>query len=130
MRTANVKRKTKETDIKLDLNLDGTGVYAVDTSIPFFDHMLTLFAVHGFFDLDITATGDLEVDFHHTVEDVGLVDRRRVGRERVGDPRDVPDAEEAVAGVGAADAVHLRHERIREHHGGDEGECQDEEDLP
>ncbi len=72
-RSSEVIRKTKETEISLRLNVDGTGDYRISTGIPFFDHMLTLFAVHGFFDLSITAKGDLEVDFHHTVEDVGLV---------------------------------------------------------
>lgn len=68
-----VERRTKETQISIKLNLDGRGRHDISTGIPFFDHMLTLFAVHGFFDLTIDAKGDLEVDFHHTVEDVGLV---------------------------------------------------------
>lgn len=72
-RTANVDRKTKETAISIKLCLDGTGKHEVDTGIPFFDHMLSLFSAHGFFDLLIKAKGDIEVDFHHTVEDVGLV---------------------------------------------------------
>jgi len=72
-RSSEVVRKTKETEISLKLNIDGTGYHRISTGIPFFDHMLTLFSVHGFFDLSITAKGDLEVDFHHTVEDVGLV---------------------------------------------------------
>ena len=72
-RTSEVDRKTKETTINIKLNLDGTGKHEISTGIPFFDHMLTLFAVHGFFDLCISAKGDIEVDFHHTVEDVGLV---------------------------------------------------------
>lgn len=72
-RKASVSRKTKETDITITLDLDGTGKAEISTGIPFFDHMLTAFAVHGFFDLQIQAEGDLEVDFHHTVEDVGLV---------------------------------------------------------
>lgn len=72
-RQATVSRKTNETDIVIQLNLDGTGVPDISTGIPFFDHMLTAFAVHGFFDLQIKAKGDLEVDFHHTVEDIGLV---------------------------------------------------------
>ncbi len=71
-RKAFVERKTLETDIRLGLNLDGRGTASVSTGIGFFDHMLTLFAVHGFFDLDLKARGDLEVDWHHTVEDVGL----------------------------------------------------------
>lgn len=72
-RAAKAERKTKETDIRIELNLDGSGIVKVDTGIPFFDHMLTLFGVHGFFDLSIGAKGDLEVDSHHTIEDVGLV---------------------------------------------------------
>jgi imidazoleglycerol-phosphate dehydratase len=72
-RTAGVDRKTKETDIRISLNLDGNCQTEISTGIPFFDHMLTLFAVHGFFDLTLHAVGDIDVDFHHTVEDVGLV---------------------------------------------------------
>ena len=72
-RTAEKHRKTKETEIRIKLSVDGTGKQKISTGIPFFDHMLTLFAVHGFFDLTVEAKGDLEVDFHHTVEDVGLV---------------------------------------------------------
>ena len=72
-RTSEVERKTKETGISIKLNIDGSGKNEISTGIPFFDHMLTLFAVHGFFDLFINARGDIEVDFHHTVEDVGLV---------------------------------------------------------
>ncbi|MBU4414187.1 MAG: imidazoleglycerol-phosphate dehydratase HisB [Proteobacteria bacterium] len=72
-RTSEADRKTKETAINIKLNLDGKGKHEISTGIPFFDHMLTLFAVHGFFDLCVSAKGDIEVDFHHTVEDVGLV---------------------------------------------------------
>ena len=72
-RKASISRKTKETEISICLNLDGTGKSDISTGIPFFDHMLTAFTVHGFFDLDINAKGDLEVDFHHTIEDIGLV---------------------------------------------------------
>ena len=68
-----VERKTKETAIRIGLKLDGSGQSEISTGIPFFDHMLVLLAVHGFFDLAVKAKGDLEVDFHHTVEDVGLV---------------------------------------------------------
>ena len=71
--TAEVERKTNETAIRVGLNLSGSGQSEISTGIPFFDHMLTLLAVHGFFDLEVKAKGDLEVDFHHTVEDVGLV---------------------------------------------------------
>jgi imidazoleglycerol-phosphate dehydratase len=72
MRTYTVQRNTKETQIELFLNLDGNKQIDVQTGIPFFDHMLTLFAFHGGFDLKVFAKGDLEVDDHHTVEDVGL----------------------------------------------------------
>ncbi len=71
-RKAQVVRKTKETDITLSLNLDGKGIYDVRTSIPFLDHMLSLFTRHGLFDLKINAKGDIEIDYHHTVEDVGI----------------------------------------------------------
>ena len=73
MRKASLHRKTKETDIELSLLIDGRGRYDVSTGIRFFDHMLELFAHHGGFDLKITAKGDLDVDQHHTVEDVGIV---------------------------------------------------------
>jgi imidazoleglycerol-phosphate dehydratase len=72
-RIAEVERTTKETKIKAELNIDGSGKNDISTGIPFFDHMLTLFSVHGFFDLQLKANGDIEVDYHHTVEDVGLV---------------------------------------------------------
>ena len=72
-REAAVSRQTRETKIEIHLNLDGSGRADITTGIPFFDHMLTAFCVHGRFDLKLMATGDLEVDLHHTVEDVGLV---------------------------------------------------------
>ena len=71
-REAVIERSTSETSIRTRLNLDGTGVSNVHSGIPFFDHMLTLFARHGLFDLDLDAKGDLEVDFHHTIEDAGI----------------------------------------------------------
>jgi imidazoleglycerol-phosphate dehydratase len=71
-RSAKVARKTKETDITVDLDLDGTGRAAIETGMPFFNHMLDSFSRHGFFDITIHAKGDLDVDYHHTVEDVGL----------------------------------------------------------
>lgn len=71
-REAQVKRKTTETNIQLTWDLDGTGKAQIQTGIAFLDHMLQLFALHGLFDLKITARGDLDVDYHHTVEDVGI----------------------------------------------------------
>lgn len=72
-REGEVTRKTKETDIAMKLNLDGSGIASTDTGIGFFDHMLEGFAKHGFFDLDLNVKGDLKVDCHHTIEDVGIV---------------------------------------------------------
>lgn len=72
MRTAEINRKTNETDIKLKLNLDGTGKSEIDTGCGFLDHMLTLFARHGGFDLAVSCKGDTYVDYHHTVEDIGI----------------------------------------------------------
>ena len=71
-RRAEIKRKTSETDISLNLTIDGSGTSSINTGVGFLDHMLTLFSVHGSFDLDIKAIGDLDVDDHHTVEDVGI----------------------------------------------------------
>jgi len=85
-RTSSIKRDTKETKISLTLALDGTGKSAVDTGIPFLDHMLDLVARHGLFDLTIKAQGDLAVDYHHTVEDVGIVLGMAV-KEAIGDKR-------------------------------------------
>lgn len=72
-RTGTCIRKTKETDISITINLDGQGSNKIDTGIPFFDHMLDGFARHGLFDLDVKVKGDIEVDSHHTIEDVGIV---------------------------------------------------------
>ena len=72
-RIAEITRKTAETDITAKINLDGEGRSVISTGIPFMDHMLTLFAKHGFFDLEVSAKGDLEVDCHHTMEDLGIV---------------------------------------------------------
>lgn len=83
-RTASVKRTTKETDIDLSIKIDGTGSTKVNTGIGFFDHMLTGFGKHGFFDLDVTVKGDLEVDGHHTVEDTGIVLGNAI-KEAIGD---------------------------------------------
>ena len=72
-RIASRERNTKETRIRIELALDGAGEARIDSGIPFFDHMLTLFARHGLFDLTVEARGDIDVDYHHTVEDVGIV---------------------------------------------------------
>lgn len=72
-RTAKITRDTAETKIELRLDLDGSGTGSIDTGIPFFDHMLVLFSRHGLFDLNVSAKGDIDVDYHHTVEDVGIV---------------------------------------------------------
>ena len=72
MRTCDINRKTAETDISLSLNLDGTGKSSIDTGCGFLDHMLTLFAAHGKFDLTVKCVGDVEVDYHHSVEDIGI----------------------------------------------------------
>jgi len=72
-RTSSLSRKTGETDVRLTLGVDGVGAASADTGVPFLDHMLTLFARHGRFDLEVRSTGDTEIDYHHTVEDVGIV---------------------------------------------------------
>ena len=88
MRTAKVERKTKETDIKVSLDLDGEGRYAVDTSIPFLDHMLSLMSKHGLLDVKIRAKGDIDIDDHHTVEDVGIVVGKTV-KQALGDMKGI-----------------------------------------
>jgi len=88
IRTATVTRKTAETDIALTLTVDGKGTSKIDTGVPFFDHMLTLFAKHGLFDLEIKAVGDVAVDYHHTVEDVGIV-LGEAFRQALGDKRGI-----------------------------------------
>ena len=87
-RIASCKRKTKETDIELTINLDGHGKNQIDTGIPFFDHMLDGFARHGFFDLDCAVKGDLQVDGHHTVEDTGIVLGEAI-KKAVGDKKGI-----------------------------------------
>jgi imidazoleglycerol-phosphate dehydratase len=82
-RIATVERKTRETRINVEINLDGSGEYEISTGIPFFDHMLESFARHGLFDLRLRAKGDLDVDTHHTIEDVGIV-LGQVVREALG----------------------------------------------
>ena len=87
-RIGSCKRKTKETDIELTINLDGQGKNQIDTGIPFFDHMLDGFARHGLFDLTLHVDGDLEVDTHHTIEDTGIVLGRAI-KEAVGDKKGI-----------------------------------------
>ncbi len=88
MRKAEIKRKTNETDIILDLSLDGSGKYDVNTGIGFFDHMLEGFARHGIFDLKVNCKGDLNVDTHHSAEDVGIVLGEAI-KEAVGDKKGI-----------------------------------------
>lgn len=88
MRKSEIRRKTTETDIVLTLELDGTGKGTIDTGVGFLDHMLTLFARHGRFDLDVKCAGDVYVDFHHTVEDVGIC-LGRAFAEALGDMRGI-----------------------------------------
>ena len=88
MRTASIRRKTAETDIQLTLDLDGSGKSAVDTGCGFLDHMLTLFARHGRFDLTVKCDGDTHVDDHHTTEDVGIV-LGQAFAEALGDKRGI-----------------------------------------
>tara|TARA_B100001013_G_scaffold339135_1_gene260820 strand:- start:263 stop:862 length:600 start_codon:yes stop_codon:yes gene_type:complete len=83
-RIAEIQRETKETQISLKLNLDGEGISTIETGVPFFNHMLELFTRHGLFDLEIKAQGDLDVDYHHVVEDIGIVLGQAV-KEAVGD---------------------------------------------
>ncbi|HOJ64548.1 MAG TPA: imidazoleglycerol-phosphate dehydratase HisB [Spirochaetota bacterium] len=73
MRIAEIKRDTNETKIRLKLNIDGNGMANIDTGLPFFDHMLVSFAKHSKFDLDLNVKGDIDVDYHHTIEDTGIV---------------------------------------------------------
>lgn len=87
-RRSEVKRKTGETDISLTINVDGTGVGEIDTGVGFFDHMLNLFARHGLLDLKVKASGDLVVDAHHTIEDVGIVLGQAL-KEALGDKKSI-----------------------------------------
>ena len=87
-RTATVERATKETRVRAELALDGSGAASADTGLPFFDHMLSQLGTHAGFDLSVTSTGDLEVDGHHTVEDVGLAVGQAL-RESLGDKRGI-----------------------------------------
>ena len=88
MRTAQINRKTKETDISLTLNIDGTGVSNINSGCGFLDHMLTLLSKHARFDIDLTCKGDTEVDYHHTTEDIGIVLGLALG-EALGDMRGI-----------------------------------------
>jgi len=88
MRTSQIDRKTKETDIKVELNLDGAGIYTVDTSVPFLDHMLSLMCGHGLFDVKVKAKGDIDIDYHHTVEDIGIVLGKAV-KQALGDMKGI-----------------------------------------
>jgi imidazoleglycerol-phosphate dehydratase len=94
-RTAIKKRKTKETDITVKLNVDGSGKSKIDTGIGILDHMLELFAFHGLFDLDITAKGDLKIDIHHTNEDVGIV-LGQAFKEALGDKKSIKRSGDAI----------------------------------
>ena len=88
MRSFELERKTAETDIKLSLSLDGNGVSKIDTGCGFLDHMLTLFASHGCFDLSVTCVGDVNVDYHHSAEDIGIC-LGKAFREAIGDCRGI-----------------------------------------
>ena len=88
VRKSSIKRKTTETNIKINFNIDGSGKGSINTQMPFLDHMLTLFTKHGLFDLNIDASGDLEVDYHHTVEDIGIVMGQAITRA-VGEKRGI-----------------------------------------
>jgi imidazoleglycerol-phosphate dehydratase len=87
-RSATLERKTRETEIRLEFTIDGKGEYEVETGVPFFDHMLESFAKHGLFDLRLSAKGDLAVDLHHTVEDVGIALGQAI-RQALGDARGI-----------------------------------------
>ena len=88
MRKASVARKTRETNISLELNLDGSGRHNIKSPVPFLDHMLSLMARHGLMDLKVKATGDVDVDYHHTVEDVGIALGKAV-KDALGDMKGI-----------------------------------------
>lgn len=87
-RRSTLSRRTGETDIQLELGIDGTGISTISTGVPFFDHMLTLFSKHGLFDLTVAAVGDIEIDYHHTVEDTGIA-LGRAFNEALGEKRGI-----------------------------------------
>jgi imidazoleglycerol-phosphate dehydratase len=87
-RTARVQRETSESSIDLSVNLDGSGVSDIETTVPFYDHLLTAFAKHSLTDLTVRASGDIQIDVHHTVEDVGIVLGQAI-REALGDKRGI-----------------------------------------
>lgn len=87
-RIAKITRNTKETQIQMELNVDGSGQAKVETGVPFFDHMLTLLAKHGLFDLSVKASGDIDVDYHHMVEDCGIVLGQAI-KEALGEKRGI-----------------------------------------
>ena len=93
-RTSHVKRSTSETQIEVKLNLDGSGIQEIDTPVPFLDHMLSQLARHGYFDLTIKAQGDTHIDFHHTVEDVGIAVGQAF-KEALGDKKGIRRFSEA-----------------------------------
>ena len=100
-RKATIERKTKETDIKISLNLDGTGIYNIRTAVPFMDHMFSHIARHGFFDLTVKAKGDTEIDDHHTVEDLGIAFGQAL-KKALGDSKGI----RRYAGAGRAERGH------------------------
>lgn len=93
-RTSHVKRSTSETQIEVKLNLDGSGIQGIDTPVPFLDHMLSQLSKHGYFDLTIKAQGDTHIDFHHTVEDVGIA-LGQAFKEALGDKKGIRRFSEA-----------------------------------
>ena len=98
-RIATVKRETKETNINIELNLDGTGIASLDTGLPFLEHMLEQVAKHGMFDLKIKAKGDLQIDAHHTVEDLGIVFGQAI-EKALGDKKGITRVVEELRGKG------------------------------
>ena len=101
MRSAVIDRKTKETDISISIELDGTGAVDANTKVPFFDHMLDAFGRHGLFDLSVACDGDVEVDAHHSVEDTGIVLGQAVA-EALGDKRGIVRFSDAVIAMDEA----------------------------